>query len=62
MSKNTFITDYKNELESSFQTLRTKFVKQGYYVVITEMGACDKLNTENMLFQLEKLNCLIHQN
>jgi endoglucanase len=44
MSKNTFTTDYKNELESNFQTLRTKFVKQGYYVVITEMGACDKLN------------------
>ena len=46
MSKNTFTTDYKNELESNFQTLRTKFVKQGYYVVITEMGACDKLNTD----------------
>jgi len=46
MSKNYFTTDYQNELESYFQTLRTKFVKQGYYVVVTEMGATDKLNTD----------------
>ena len=46
MRKDSFTTDYKNELESNFQTLRTKFVKQGYYVVITEMGACDKLNVD----------------
>jgi len=44
LSKNTFTTALKNELESYFQTLRNKFVKQGYSVVITEMGACDKLN------------------
>ena len=46
MSINTFTTDYQTELENTFQTLRTKFVKQGYYVVVTEMGATDKLNTD----------------
>ena len=46
MSKNYFTTEYQNELERNFQTLRNKFVKQGYYVVITEMGACDKMNVD----------------
>ena len=46
MSKNSFTTDYQNELESTFQTLRTNFVKKGYYVVVTEMGATDKVNTD----------------
>ena len=43
-SKSTFTDDYKNELESYFQTLSSKFVKNGYYVVVGEMGACDKKN------------------
>ena len=46
MSKNYFTTEYQNELERNFQTLRNKFVKKGYYVVITEMGACDKMNVD----------------
>ncbi len=46
MSINTFTSDYQSDLESTFNTLRTKFVKQGYYVVVTEMGATDKLNTD----------------
>lgn len=46
MSINYFTTEYQNELERNFQTLRNKFVKQGYYVVITEMGACDKMNVD----------------
>lgn len=46
MGKNYFTTEYQNELERNFQTLRNKFVKQGYYVVITEMGACDKMNVD----------------
>lgn len=44
MGINSFTEQYKNELESNFQTLRNKFVKNGYYVVITEMGATDKKN------------------
>ena len=49
MSKNYFTSEYQNELENNFQTLRTKFVKQGYYVVVTEMGACDKLNVDQRI-------------
>ena len=44
MGKNTFTDAYKNELESNFQTLYNKFVKNGYYVIVGEMGACDKKN------------------
>ena len=49
MSKKYFTSEYQNELENNFQTLRTKFVKQGYYVVVTEMGACDKLNVDQRI-------------
>ena len=44
MGKNTFTDAYKNELESNFQSLYNRFVKNGYYVVVGEMGACDKKN------------------
>ena len=44
MGKNTFTDAYKSELESNLQTLYAKFVQNGYYVVIGEMGACDKKN------------------
>ena len=46
MSKNYFSQDYKNELEYNFQSLRQKFVNNGYYVVVTEMGAVDKANND----------------
>ena len=44
MGKNIFTDAYKNELESNFQALYSRFVKNGYYVVVGEMGACDKKN------------------
>ena len=49
MSKNYFTESYKNELESNFQALKTKFINNGYYVVITEMGATDKKNTDQRI-------------
>ncbi len=49
MSKNTFTDAARNELESNFNTLKNKFVNKGIYVVITEMGATDKLNTEQRI-------------
>ena len=44
-----FHQDYKNELENSFQILKYKFVDKGYYVIITEIGAADKMNTDQRI-------------
>jgi len=49
MSKNQFTEAYKNELESNFQALKAKFISNGYYVVFTEMGATDKMNTDQRI-------------
>nr|BAA76394.1 endo-1,4-beta-glucanase [Epidinium caudatum] len=49
MSKNYFTQEYKNELESKLNTLKNKFINNGYYVVITEMGATDKMNTDQRI-------------
>ena len=49
MSKNYFTEQYRNELENDFKTLHERFIKNGYYVVIGEMGACDKLNTDQRI-------------
>jgi endoglucanase len=49
MSKNFFTQEYKNELESKLNTLKNKFINNGYYVVITEMGATDKMNTDQRI-------------
>ena len=49
MSKNYFTEAHKNELEWNFQQLKKKFVDNGIHVVITEMGATDKWNTEQRI-------------
>ena len=49
-SKSKFIDDYKIEIESKLQTLYNRFVKNKYYVVISEMGACDKKNDYDRIF------------
>ena len=46
MSKNYLTQEGKNELESNFNALKNKFINNGIYVVITEMGATDKMNTD----------------
>ncbi len=49
MNKNYFTEAHKNELEWNFQQLKKKFVDNGIHVVITEMGATDKWNTEQRI-------------
>lgn len=49
MSKSTFTPQYQNELESNLQTLRSRFVNQGYYVIVGEMGCVDKMNTDQRI-------------
>ena len=46
MSVNSFTEAHANELEYLFQTLKKKYTDKGFHVVVTEMGATDKLNTE----------------
>ena len=48
-SYSTFTDAYKTELESNFQALYEKFVQNGYYVIIGEMGACDKKNDDERI-------------
>jgi endoglucanase len=49
MNKNRFTQEYKNEILSKLNTLKNKFINNGYYVVITEMGATDKGNTDQRI-------------
>jgi hypothetical protein len=49
MTYNNFNIDYINELENSFHILKYKFVDNGHYVIITEMGASDKMNTDQRI-------------
>ena len=49
MTYNNFNMDYINELENSFHILKNKFVDNGHYVIITEMGASDKMNTDQRI-------------
>ncbi len=49
MSKNYFSDQGRNELESNFNALKNKFINNGIYVVITEMGATDKKNTDQRI-------------
>jgi endoglucanase len=49
MSKNVLTQEYKNEIESKLNTLKNRWINNGYYVVITEMGATDKKNTDQRI-------------
>ena len=62
MSKNVFTQEYKNEIESKLNTLKNRWINNGYYVVITEMGATDKKNTDQRtawgIFYVQKAKSL----
>ena len=62
MRKNVFTQEYKNEIESKLNTLKNRWINNGYYVVITEMGATDKKNTDQRtawgIFYVQKAKSL----
>jgi hypothetical protein len=49
MSLSEFTLDYRDELYDKFKNLYLKFVKKGHHVVIGEMGAVDKNNTQGRI-------------
>ena len=48
-SKNTFNDAYRNELDQKFRTLHDKFVSQGIYVIVGEMGVVNKNNLDQRI-------------
>ena len=46
VTNNKFTPAYRNELYQNFKKLYTKFIKNGYYVVLGEMGIVNKNNTQ----------------
>ena len=49
MELSEFTLDYRQELYDKFKTLYQKFVQKGHHVVIGEMGAVDKNNTQGRI-------------
>ena len=49
MSKTNFNDAYRNELDQNIRTLHDKFVSQGIYVIVGEMGCIDKKNLEQRI-------------
>ena len=49
MSKTIFNDAYKNELAQNFRTLHDKFVNQGIYVIVGEMGCINKNNLDQRI-------------
>ena len=49
MSKVNFNDAYRNELDQSFRVLHDKFVSQGYYVIVGEMGCINKNNLDQRI-------------
>ena len=49
MELSEFTLDYRAELYDKFKTLYQKFVQSGYHVVIGEMGAVNKNNTQGRI-------------
>ena len=49
MSKNIFNDGYRNELEQNIRTLHDKFVSQGIYVIVGEMGVVNKNNLDQRI-------------
>ena len=49
MELSEFTLDYRAELYDKFKNLYQKFVQKGHHVVIGEMGAVDKNNTEGRI-------------
>jgi endoglucanase len=62
MRINYFTRENKNEIESKLNTLKNKWINNGNYVVITEMGATDKKNDEQRIawgtFYVQKAKAL----
>ena len=62
MRINYFTRENKNEIESKLNTLKNRWINNGYYVVITEMGATDKKNTDQRtawgIFYVQKAKSL----
>ena len=49
MSKTQFNDAYRNELAQNIRTLHDKFVSQGIYVIVGEMGCINKNNLDQRI-------------